>query len=48
MKNVNRYDKLTYSLIKKLLILQKNKPKSFTPVDEKYLKLLINKDIDFD
>jgi len=44
----SRYDNATYSLIRKLLLLQKNKPRNFTPMDERFLKLLINGKIDYE
>lgn len=46
MKSHYKHDKKTLALIKGLLILKKNNPKNFTPTDEKYLSLLINKKID--
>lgn len=42
----SKYDKNTLSLIKKLLQLKKAKPRDFTPVDEKYLNLLLDQSID--
>jgi glycosidase len=48
LKKNSSYDKKTYSLIKKLLQIQKLEPKNFTPIDDKYLKLLINKEINFE
>lgn len=46
MKSQYKYDKKTLALIKGLLVLKKNNPKNFTPIDEKYLTLLVNKKID--
>jgi hypothetical protein len=41
-------DKKTFGLIKQLLHRRSEEPKKFTEIDEKYLKLLLNRDIDFD
>lgn len=47
-KETHGLDKKTYALIKQLLILKKDTPKKFSDIDEIYLQMLVNKEIDYD
>lgn len=40
-------DKKTYALIKQLLALKNDHPKKFTEIDENYLQMLLQREIDY-
>lgn len=47
-QNLHGLDTKTFNLIKQLLACRKDTPKKFTEIDEKYLQLLLNRDIDYE